>query len=146
MRRRRPLREERYYVGRRPESTEVYVVSGTDLDLLAHLKHRDTASFDWGAAGPGALELAFALLAHVARRRPTELVCTAFCDDVVARLDRAGFVLTDSDIAIWLMTAFSDLATSDQTQSARGRRSPGWIRLRLARARGAPERPQRRTQ
>ncbi len=116
MRRRRSSRQERYYIGRRPKATEVYIATGTELGQLAHLSHRSMASFDWGGAGPGAQELAFALLADTAGREPTDLVCAAFSDAVVADLDHAGFVLTDWDIGIWLMTAFPELATSERGQ------------------------------
>jgi hypothetical protein len=136
MRRRRSPRQERYYIGRRPKATEVYIATGTELGQLAHLSHRSTASFDWGGAGPGALELAFALLADTAGREPTDVVCAAFCDEVVAGLDQAGFVLTNWDIAIWLMTAFSELAISERAQPMRrsggARCSLRWIWSRLA--------------
>jgi len=133
LRRRHSRRPERYYVGRRPEATEVYVVSGTEPRRLAHLCYQGTAAFDWGCAAPGALELAFAMLTQTTERRPTNLVCRAFCDEVVARLDHAGFVLADGDIAVWLMAAFADaepLAVepqSDHGTSCRTR-ALAWIR------------------
>jgi hypothetical protein len=132
-RRGRSGRPERYYIGRRPEATEVYVVSGTEPQRLAHLCYQGTAAFDWGCVAPGSLELAFAMLAHTTERPPTDLVCRAFCDDVVARLDHAGFVLIDGDIAVALMTAFVDSGPSTaEPQSGRGtsrwQRTLAWIR------------------
>lgn len=137
-RRRRRSRPERHYVGRRPEATEVYLVVGTDLQPLTHLEYRDTAVFDWGRVAPGALELAFAMLADATGHRPTDLVCRSFCEDVVARLDHAGFVLTDGDIAVWLMTAFlaADTSIVEPHPDRRGRRKRAlaWIRARAGRA------------
>jgi hypothetical protein len=136
--RRRRSRPERYYVGRRPEATEVYVVSAIDLQPLAHLGYRSTAVFDWGCVAAGALELAFAMLADMTGHRPTGLVCSSFCEDVVAHLDHAGFVLTDGDIAVWLMTAFIDADTSiiepHSGRAGRRNRALAWIRARAERA------------
>ena len=117
----------RYYVGRRPAQTEVYVVERSELEPLAHLAYRSDAAFDWGGATEGALELAFAMLAHATQTRPTDLVCEAFCTEVVTRLDPAGFVLSHGDIALWLLTAFGD-ASSD----GGGPEHPGGLRARVA--------------
>ncbi len=100
-----PRQSERRYVGRRPGSTEVYVVSRTAVEPLPHLGYRSTAAFDWGRSTPGALELSFSLLAHATEHQPTTLVCRAFCDEIVACLEHAGFVLCDGNIALWLMSA-----------------------------------------
>lgn len=139
LRRRHSRRPERYYVGRRPEATEVYVVSGTEPRRLAHPCYQGTAAFDWGCVAPGALELAFAMLTQTTERRPTDLVCRAFCEEVVARLGHAGFVLTDGDIAIWLMTAFFDAETyrvkpQPDGGASRGARALAWIRSSVRRA------------
>ena len=118
---------ERYYVGRRPAHTEVYVVDRSGLERLAHLGYRSDAAFDWGDSTEGALELAFAMLAHATQSRATDLVCRAFCAEVVTRLDPAGFVLSHGDIALWLLTAFSD-ALSGQP----GPQHSGGLGARLA--------------
>jgi hypothetical protein len=129
---------ERYYVGRRQDRSEVYVVSRTELEPLAHLSYRSDTAFDWGCLTEGALELAFAILAHTTESRPTDLVCQAFCGEVVACLDPAGFVLSRADIALWLLTAFRD-GEASQDGSGRDRpvglhrRAAGWIRLWLRR-------------
>jgi len=60
---RRSRRPERYYVGRRTEATEVYIVSRAGLEPLSHLSYQSSAAFDWGFVSTGALELSFALLA-----------------------------------------------------------------------------------
>ena len=90
----------RYYVGRRPAQTEVYVVQRSELEPLAHLAYRSDAAFDWGGATEGALELAFAMLAHATQTRPTDLVCEAFCHRGGHPVGpRQGFVLGHGDIA-----------------------------------------------
>jgi uncharacterized protein DUF6166 len=99
---------ERYYVGRRAERTEVHVVSRSELEPLAHLSYRGDAAFNWGRLTEGALELAFAMLVRSTESRPPDLVCRAFCREVVACLDPAGFMLSHGDIALWLMTAACD--------------------------------------
>ena len=86
----------------------MYVVDRAAPRRLAHLGYRTSTPFHWGGCTDGALELAFAILADVTHSRPTDLVCRAFCREVVARLDRAGFVLCHGDIALWLLTAFDD--------------------------------------
>jgi hypothetical protein len=102
-------RPEHYYVGRRSSvGTEVYVVSRTGIEPLEHHGYRSSAPFDWGAPSPGALELAFAMLAHGTESRPPELICLTFWTEVVACLDRSGFVLGYGDLALWLLTAFRD--------------------------------------
>jgi hypothetical protein len=131
---RRGRGSERYYVGRRPHATEVYIVSGTDVERLEHLGYRSAAPFDWGGSTPGALELAFALLAHTTESPPPEPICQTFRADVVGGLDRAGFVLGDGDIALWLLTAFRDDAHNDPfdpRRCARIRRAARWLRSRL---------------
>ena len=135
---RRSHRPDRYYVGRRPATTEVHVVSRTQLEPLAHLNYHSQAAFDWGDLTAGALELAFAMLAHSTESRPTDLVCRTFRAEVLASLDRAGFLLSSGDIALWLMTVLLYDDTSRDKQPDRpdslGRRGAGWIRSRLRRA------------
>ena len=55
------------------------MVGRSELERLAHLGYRSDAAFDWGGSTEGALELAFAMLAHATQSRPTDLVCRAFC-------------------------------------------------------------------
>lgn len=120
----------RYYVGRRPAQTEVYVVARSELEPLAHLGYRSDEAFDWGDASDGALELAFAMLAHATQRRPPDLVCQAFCVEVTARFARAGFVLSQGDVALWLMTAFDDASSGGTEPGAGGlgARLAKWLR------------------
>ena len=101
-------RPEHYYVGRRSGGTEVYVVSRAGVEPLAHHGRRSSAPFDWGAPSPGALELAFAMLAHGTESTPPDLICVTFWTEVVACFDRSGFVLGYGDLALWLLTAFYD--------------------------------------
>lgn len=125
-------RSERYYVGRRQRRTEVFVVTANEVDRLPHHRYRSAAAFDWGDRTAGALELAFALLTLATDSRPPDQVCRAFSDQVVARLDRAGFVLGDGDIALWLLTA---LHGSDPAGGAGPDRSRSGLRGAVARLR-----------
>jgi hypothetical protein len=135
---RRSRGSERYYVGRRPHATEVYVVSGTEIEPLGHPGYQSNASFDWGERTAGALELAFAMLAHTTDSRPPDPICLTFWAEVVACLDPAGFVLADGDLALWLLTAFregdgsGDESPLDRSGSLRTR-AVGWFRSRLGR-------------
>jgi hypothetical protein len=131
----RPSRgSERFYVGRRPHTTEVYVVSGTDIAPLGHPNSPTRVPFDWGEPTEGALELAFAILAHTTDSRPPDPVCLAFSTVVVARLDRGGFVLADGEIALWLLTAFRHVAgSSDAHHRGLRTRAISWARSRLLR-------------
>jgi hypothetical protein len=126
---------ERYYVGRRPAHTEVYVVDQSEVEPLAHLGYRSDATFDWGGSTEGALELAFAMLAHATQSRPTDLVSRTFCAEVIAQLDPAGFVLSHGDIALWLLIAIPDAPSGRPAPEHRGglrRRAANWIRARVA--------------
>lgn len=112
----------------------MYLVDRSELEPLAHLGYRSDAAFDWGDSTEGALELAFAMLAHATQSRPTDLVCEAFCAEVVARLDRAGFVLSHGDIAMWLFTAFGDpsfVGPGTERPVGLARRAANWIRARV---------------
>jgi hypothetical protein len=135
---RRSRGSERYYVGRRPRDTEVYVVTDTDTEPLEHPGYRSNAPLDWGDLTAGALELAFAMLAHTTDSRPPDPICLTFWAEVVARLDHAGFVLADGDIALWLLTAFRegdgsrDESPLDRSGSLRTR-AVSWFRSRLGR-------------
>ncbi len=136
---RRANAPQRYYVGRRAERTEVHVVSRTELEPLAHLSYRRDAAFDWGRLTKGALELAFAMLVRSTESRPPEVVCRAFCREVVACLDRAGFILSHGDIALWLMTAGrggdpSPNGTGPERPIRLARWTTDWIRSRRRRA------------
>ncbi|MHB8696092.1 MAG: DUF6166 domain-containing protein [Solirubrobacteraceae bacterium] len=97
-----------HHVGQRPERSEVYDVSSTELKRLAHLGYQGEAAFDWGCVTDGALDLAFAVLVHATEDRPTDRLCRAFCGEVVACLDPAGFVLSRGDIALWLPTVLCE--------------------------------------
>jgi Family of unknown function (DUF6166) len=120
---------DRYYVGRRPCDTEVYVTTRNEIEPLEHPSYRSTSPFDWGSLTPGGLELSFAMLAHTTDSRPPDPICVAFWTDVVACLDRDGFVLCDGDVALWLLTAFcdGDGTPPGRTRSLR-RRATGWFR------------------
>ena len=100
---RRARAPKRFYVGRRAEMTEVYVVTSSKVESLRGRARRADAAFDWASdAGPGAFELAFAILCDSTRRQPPEPACTQFQADVLALLPWAGFVLGCDDVAQWL--------------------------------------------
>lgn len=112
----------------------MYIVSRTGLEPLAHPSYKSSAAFQWGCVSAGALELSFALLADAAGSQPTELVCRAFCTEVVERLEDAGFVLTAGDIAVWLMGALSHAGSPGRSARAGLRWSAlRWVRSHLRR-------------
>lgn len=142
-RRRRRGDPELYYVGRRRSDTpvyvvEVYVVDGTDVHRLAHRAHNSDEAFDWGHVSPGALELAYAVLADCTARPPTDAICQVFCSDVVAALDPAGFVLGRGEIASWLRYGSScrrasELESAGDTEAGPVRRAAARLRHHLHR-------------
>ena len=112
----------------------MYIVSRTGFEPLSHPSYKSSAAFDWGFVSAGALELSFALLADTTGGGPTELVCRAFCAEVVARLEHADFVLTAGDIAVWLMGALSHADSPGRSARAGLRWSAlRWVRSRLRR-------------
>lgn len=128
-------RPERYYVGRRAGATEVHIVTREGIEPLAHPSYRSSAAFDWGSISAGALELSYALLAASTGSGPTEQVSRMFCVEVVAHLEQRGFVLAASDVAVWLMGAFSRVEDSGSgARAGLPRRALGWVRSRLRRA------------
>jgi len=107
------------------------VVSSAGIEPLEHRGYRSSAPFDWGAPSPGALELAFAMLAHGTESTPPDLICATFWTEVVACLDRSGFVLAYGDLALWLLTAFCDHEQPLRRRLSlrdRVRRMPSWRR------------------
>lgn len=123
-------------MGRRPAHTEVYVVDQSEVEPLAHLGYRSDATFDWGGSTEGALELAFAMLAHATHSRPTDLVSRTFCAEVIAQLEPAGFVLSHGDIALWLFTAFGDASPAEpgiERPAGLAHRAANWIRAQVTR-------------
>lgn len=88
------------------------MVSRAAIEPLEHHSYRSGSAFDWGAPTPGALELAYAMLAHSTESRPPDPICATFWTEVVACLDRPGFVLAHGEIALWLLTAFCDAEES----------------------------------
>ena len=75
------------------------------------------------------------MLAHATQSRPTDLVCRAFCAEVVTRLNRAGFVISNGDIALWLLTSIGDASSGEPGPQHRiglgaglANRIPTWMR------------------
>lgn len=124
---------EHYYVGRRSPQTEVYVVSRTAIEPLEHHRYRSGASFDWGVHTPGALELAYAMLTHITESRPPDTICVTFWTEIVACLDRPGFMLAHGELALWLLTAFWE---GDEPARRRGRSLRDRVHRIRARGRG----------
>ena len=122
---RRPGAQQRFYVGRRAERAEVYVVTRRDVERLRPPGERRDAGFAWGAElERGGPELALAILRHTTGREPPEPVCDLFWAEVVASLPQAGFVLGCDDIALWL--------AAEQRDPAIWRRARTGLRRRLA--------------
>ncbi|HET6690350.1 MAG TPA: DUF6166 domain-containing protein [Miltoncostaeaceae bacterium] len=118
--------QERFYVGRRADRPEVYIVSLCDVEPLRPPTERLDAAFAWGAdAQHAGAELAFAILSHATGREPPEPVCEEFCAEVVASLPDAGFVIGCDDVALWL--------AAERRAPETWRRAPGrGVRRRLA--------------
>lgn len=117
--------QKRFYVGRRAERPEVYVVTSRDVEPLRPRANRGDAAFTWGSDSRHAgAELAFAILSHTTGREPPERVCDQFCTEVVTSLPDAGFVVGGDDIALWL--------AAEQRYPETWRRAPGrGVRRRL---------------
>jgi hypothetical protein len=110
-RRRRSGAQERFYVGRRAERAEVYVVTLRDVDRLRPPSGHGYTAFDWGpAAERRGAELAAFVLGHTTGRRAPEPACAQFDLEVVAALPDAGFVIGCDDVALWLTAAGHDPA------------------------------------
>lgn len=111
------------------------MINGPEIAPLEHPGYRGNAPFDWGAVSAGALELAFALLAHTTDSRPPDLICETFRADVVAGLEHPGFVLTDGEISLWLLTTFADARADDAPRDVSGLRArvAGWLHRRRRR-------------
>jgi hypothetical protein len=115
----------RFYVGRRSETAEAYVVTSRKVERLRPRAHCADAAFDWASdAGPGAIELAFAILRDATRRRPPEPACVQFQADVLASVPWAGFVLGCDDVARWLAGESRGTRTWRRRWLTRGWRVP----------------------
>lgn len=90
--------------------------------------------YDWGFYAGGAKALALDILTIVKGARLAEAFHEQFAHDVLAGFQFAGFILTDGDVAHWLMQAQD--ARAEQSRRARqGRSKPrDW---RATGARGA---------
>lgn len=104
------LRPAWFYVGRRPRSTEVFVVTALTVERLEHRRYRTLAAFDWGRGSDwtGQTELAYALLADLTGHRPPDATTFALYREVVGRLPRDGFVVSDLDLEFWLQVGGFD--------------------------------------
>jgi hypothetical protein len=121
----RPRRrgQARFYVGRRGERSEVYVVTLRDVERLRTPGPCSDAAFEWGGhAERGGAKLAFAILSDMTGRQPPDPVCAQFDDEVVALLPDPGFVLGCDDIALWLAAARRDPGTWRRAAVPGGRR------------------------
>ncbi len=112
-----------FYVGRRTDATEVYVVTPGDVERLRHLRYRSESPFEWSpSTDAGGVELAFAILSHVTGRRSPDSVCTQFRAEVVAALPPDGFVIGGDDIRRWLAAECRDAKSWPSVVS----RGTGW--------------------
>ncbi|MGH3370992.1 MAG: DUF6166 domain-containing protein [Nocardioidaceae bacterium] len=79
--------------------------------------------FDWGEDGPGAKELAWAVLTDAVGDPPPEQVVERYVNDVVASLPKDQFRLDAADINEWLLT--QDLFVEAELAAHRGGLDPG---------------------
>ena len=123
---RRRAAQERFYVGRRAERPEVFIVTLRGVEPLRPPAERGDDAFAWGSdARQAGADLAFAVLSHATGRQPPEWVCDEFCAEVVTSLPDAGFAVGRDDIDLWLAAKRRGPET--------WRRAPGrGVRRRLA--------------
>ena len=117
-----------FYVGRRPfETAELYVVTPGGVDRMCSRQRFRSTRLDWTTSDRAALELGFAMLAHVGRAAPDEVLVTRFVADVLSRMPVAGFVLAATDILLWVKWAST--AADWSPLKRRGSHAPAfWLR------------------
>lgn len=69
------------------------------------------------------------MLAHGTESRPPDPVCMTFWTEVIACLDRAGFVLGHGKIALWLLTAFGEGEGPPRSSQSLRARAAGRLRV-----------------
>jgi hypothetical protein len=98
--------ETRYVAARTPSGCEVNRIDGggsaNPLDPRLDLWNHSPTRFEWGYGGSGPAQLALALLADAAGERLAVPLHQQFKSDVVAKADRQGFELADTQIAWWV--------------------------------------------
>lgn len=99
--------EVKLYTGVR-DSTPRCTVNVTDGDTTKELRAnpaRSPAGFEWGyygATGTGSTELASVILADLAGQEVAQQMRDKFASDVILKLSRTYWRLTETDIRQWL--------------------------------------------
>lgn len=75
---------------------------------LPHIRHHSSRGMEWGDIGSGSADLALSIMSHINEVRGVSvLLYHAFKVDVVSRLDREGFRLSEADVREWLNKRWS---------------------------------------
>ncbi len=96
------------YVGiRTQEGARVWVVrnrpvASMTVEPLPHIVRHSPTGFEWGYLGSGPADLAYAILADYAGEDVAERLAVRFKEEVVARLPRTAWMLTDAALTAFL--------------------------------------------
>jgi len=91
------------YVGyRREDGLRVLVVRDGKPDVLHHVVRHSPTGFEWGYLGSGPADLAYSILADYAGEDVAERLAVRFKEEVVARLPRTAWMLTDAALTAFL--------------------------------------------
>ncbi len=91
------------YVGyRMKDGIRVLVVREGKPDVLHHVVRHSPTGFEWGYLGSGPADLAYSILADYAGEDVAESLAVRFKEEVVARLPRTAWMLTDAALTAFL--------------------------------------------
>jgi len=92
------------YVGfRTAEGPQVYVVRGGRPVPLRHIERHSPTGFEWGYSGSGPADLALSILAdYLGGEAAAEELKGSFKDEIVARLPRSAWMLTEEALQAFL--------------------------------------------
>lgn len=88
---------------RTPSGCTVLVETGSRTYTLPHLVLHSPTGYEWGYGGSGPADLALSILADATGNIAyAEAMHQKFKWDVIARLDRSGFVLSEQQVLEWV--------------------------------------------
>lgn len=90
------------YVGLRRPEPEVLVETPSGTYPLVHIVHHSPTGFEWGYGGSGPADLARSILADAAGMDVADALYQDFKWDVVARLPRDGWRMSEVAVREWL--------------------------------------------